>query len=296
MQSTPLRSRLLLSTDAKNEADDQFAIAHALLSPTLDLRGVLPAHFGTRVPDSRAQSRAEVDLLLALAGRTDVTVADGADGPLGDRTTARPSEASQLIVSEALAEDEAPLFVVALGPLTDVASAILSEPGVAASGATVVWIGGPPYDDVEPVYWPEYNLSNDIAAANVVFSSGLEIWQVPMDVYTRVGVSYSELDHRVRPHGRLGGYLVRQLHEWNAQHMSRAVDHRSLGDQPGIGLVLNPFGAVWRRLPAPSFNADGSATQGEPSRRVRVCRELDTRWLLEDFFHKIADHARDSVG
>ena len=39
--------RVIINTDAKNEADDQFAIVHALLSPTLDIRGLIAAHFGT---------------------------------------------------------------------------------------------------------------------------------------------------------------------------------------------------------------------------------------------------------
>ena len=42
----PSRRRVVIDTDAKNEADDQFAIVHALLSPTLDVRGLIAAHFG----------------------------------------------------------------------------------------------------------------------------------------------------------------------------------------------------------------------------------------------------------
>lgn len=76
----PSRRRIIINTDAKNEADDQYAIVHALLSPTLDVRGLVPAHFGTeRGRDSLAQSRAEVDLLLELMGLTgQVLVADSA--------------------------------------------------------------------------------------------------------------------------------------------------------------------------------------------------------------------------
>ena len=63
----PLTDALIIDTDAKNEADDQYAIVHALLSPSLDVRGVIPAHFGTwRSDQSMIDSRAEVDLLLEL--------------------------------------------------------------------------------------------------------------------------------------------------------------------------------------------------------------------------------------
>src|SRR5438445_11128594 len=75
----PSRRRVIINTDAKNEADDQFAIVHGLLSPTFDVRGLIPAHFGTRRSDrSMAESRAEIDLLLDLMDLTGkVTVANG---------------------------------------------------------------------------------------------------------------------------------------------------------------------------------------------------------------------------
>ena len=63
--------RVIINTDAKNEADDQFAIVHALLSPTLDVRGLIAAHFGTRRSQrSMAESREEIDLLLQLLDLT----------------------------------------------------------------------------------------------------------------------------------------------------------------------------------------------------------------------------------
>ncbi len=66
--SSPARRRVIIDTDAKNEADDQYAIVHALLSPTLDVRGLVPAHFGTeRSNQSMLESRAEVDRMRAEA-------------------------------------------------------------------------------------------------------------------------------------------------------------------------------------------------------------------------------------
>jgi purine nucleosidase len=63
------RRRVIIDTDAKNEADDQFAIVHALLSPSLDVRGLIAAHFGTsRSNRSMDESREEIDLLLGLMG------------------------------------------------------------------------------------------------------------------------------------------------------------------------------------------------------------------------------------
>ena len=77
-----------------------------------------------------------------------------------------------------------PLFIAFLGPLTDMASALLLAPDIARTDTTVIWIGGPPYGDREySGTWPEFNLRNDIHAANVVFGSGIAVWQVPSNIY-----------------------------------------------------------------------------------------------------------------
>lgn len=285
-EPTTPRKRVVISTDAANEADDQFAIVHALLSPVLDVVGVAPAHFGR--PGSLQASRTEVDRLLTLLGRDDVVVADGAEHALVDESTAHESAASALLREASVA---GPLTVCVLGPLTDVASAILADPEFAAREVTVVWIGGPPYDGVEAVYGPEFNLINDVAAANVVFGSGVELWQVPMPVYTHVGVGQAELDRRVGPQGELGAYLAETVRRYN---VGRAADFRSLGDSPAISVTLNPFGAVWRRRPRTRFTADAEmtpATEQDHGPDVRVCESVDTRYLIEDFFAKLASFA-----
>ena len=181
------RSRVIINTDAKNEADDQYAIVHGLLTPTFELHGIVPAHFGSiKSAHSLQDSHDEVMLLLRLMElEGKVTVADGAAGPIPDESTPMPSAGAELIVQEAMKDDPRPLHVAFLGPLTDMASAILMEPRVAQRNLRVVWIGGG--------YWPvgnrEYNLSNDIHAANVVARSGIEIWQIPMKVYRHMAVS-----------------------------------------------------------------------------------------------------------
>src|SRR5215211_93005 len=96
------RRRVMIDTDAKNEADDQFAIVHALLSPSLDVRGLVAAHFGTsRSNRSMEESREEIDLLLELLGlEQQVTVANGARTGIGDEQTPLESEGAQLIIAE----------------------------------------------------------------------------------------------------------------------------------------------------------------------------------------------------
>src|SRR5215217_3540141 len=96
------RRRVIINTDAKNEADDQFAIVHALLSPSLEVRGLIAAHFGTsRSERSMEESREEIDLLLNLMGlEQQVIVANGAPTGIPEEQTPRESDGARLIIAE----------------------------------------------------------------------------------------------------------------------------------------------------------------------------------------------------
>lgn len=288
------RRRLIVDTDAKNEADDQYAIVHALLSPTLDVRGLVAAHFGTeRTTRSRAESRAEIDHLLQLMGlHGSRVVADGADAAIPDETTPAPSAGAQLIIEESrLASPGDPLFVAFLGPLTDMASAILLDPAIVERDVVVIWIGGSGYG-VDPSYpGIEFNLRNDIAAANVVFDSGITLWQVPSNVYSMCSVGYAELDEKIGGTSPLADYLIAQLVEWNAAHHGEPLESRSLGDSPAVSLALNPRGGTFQTLPAPRFGPDGTYVTGA-GHGIRVCQSVDVRYLLEDMFAKIRRFGR----
>lgn len=283
------RRRVIIDTDAKNEADDQFAIVHALLTPMFDLRGLIPAHFGTRRNDrSMAELREEIDLLLKLLGRTGtVTVADGATTAIPDEQTPADSPGARLIIEEsrqATAQD--PLYVAFLGPLTDMASAILLDPRIVDRDVIVIWIGGFGYEERPPGDRIEFNLSNDIAAANVVFDSGITIWQVPAPVYTKVSVGYAELEDKIGGTSDLADYLIRQLVEWNARWNRDPIESRSLGDSPAVALMMFPDSGRMRTVPAPRFGDHGGYLRGS-GHPIQVCESIDVRFLLEDMFAKI---------
>jgi len=283
------RRRVIVNTDAKNEADDQFAIVHALLSPTLDVRGLIAAHFGRRRSDrSMAESREEIDLLLRLMDlEGKATVADGSAEPIGDEATPQDSPGARLIIEESkLASPDDRLYIAFLGPLTDMASAILLDPAIVDRDVVVIWIGGVGYGGVETYPGIEFNLGNDIAAANVVFGSGITVWQVPSNVYSQVSVSYAELEEKIAGTSALADYLIKQMVEWNAEYHPEPIESRSLGDSPAISLLLYPRGGQFRTVPAPRFGSEGHYLPGSGN-PIRVVETVDVRFLLEDMFAKI---------
>jgi purine nucleosidase len=290
------RRRVIIDTDAKNEADDQFAVVHALLSPSLEVRGLIAAHFGTSRSDrSMEESREEIDLLLHLMSlERKVTVANGAPSGISDKQAPQDSAGARLIIAESkLASAEDPLFVAFLGPLTDMASAILLDPGLVNREVVVIWIGGVGYGGVETYAGVEFNLRNDIAAANVVYDSGITVWQVPSNVYSQVSVSYTELEEKIGGTSKLADYLINQTVEWNRTYWPEPIESRSLGDSPAISLMLYPRGGNFRIVPAPRFGQEGHYLPGS-GHPIRVVESVDVRFLLEDMFAKIRKFGREA--
>jgi inosine-uridine nucleoside N-ribohydrolase len=71
----------------------------------------------------------------------------GALHALRDEKTPVESAGAQLIIEAALQEDERPLHIAFLDPLTDMASALLLEPKIAEKDIRVIWIGGGDWPD-----------------------------------------------------------------------------------------------------------------------------------------------------
>lgn len=285
--------RVIINTDAKNEVDDQFAIVHALLTPSFDMRGMIAAHFGDeKSAHSMQDSRDEIDKLMRMMHPSKaVRVENGAPHAL--RTEASPvvSAGAELIVKEALRDDPRPLYIAFLGPLTDMASALLMEPSIADRDVTVIWIGGRDWPDGG---W-EYNLKNDPKAANVVFRSGVSLWQVPRNVYRMMPVSFAELRERVYPHGALGRYLAQGVWAFNNAMQSRPREFRILGDSPAIGLMLFDDCGAYELRPAPQFADDLTYRHTGENRPIRVYTSMDARFILEDFYAKLHQAHADGI-
>ena len=130
------RVRMIVDTDCKNEADDQFALAHHLMTPMLDVRGINAAHFEAQkaVYGEGSTMQASYDEILNMLELMDLTgryrVCRGCRHPLADESTPEDSEAARLIIEEAMREEPTPLFVALQGTLTNLASALLLEPAI----------------------------------------------------------------------------------------------------------------------------------------------------------------------
>ena len=292
------RVRMIVDTDCKNEADDQFALAHHLMTPMLEVKGIIAAHFEKGRPDLRGKtmmaSYDEINLMLDLMElRGAYPVLKGCADALPDEHTFVESEGARFIVEEAMKDDPKPLFVALQGAITDLASALLMEPKI-KDRLTAIWIGGDQY----PEGGDEFNLKQDIAAANVVFGSGAEVWQVPKNVYKLMNISLAELQARVYPCGKVGKYLVEQMAALNDACGDYPWPHGEtwcIGDQPTVGVLLEDKERQnYTMRKAPRVREDCTYEPREDGREIRVYDTIDARLILEDFYAKLALFFRES--
>ena len=173
---------MVLDTDTYNEVDDQFAMAYSLLSPEkMEVEAIYAAPFyndrSTGPEDGMLKSYEEIVRLLGKMGRSaDGFVFEGSRSYLPDGETPVDSPAARDLVKKAMAHSEDdPLYVVAIGAITNVASAILMEPEI-CKHIVIVWLGG------HPLSYPtahEFNLMQDVPAVRVVLDCGAPLMLVP---------------------------------------------------------------------------------------------------------------------
>lgn len=171
---------VVLDTDAFNEVDDQFAIAYLLRSADrLNTKAIYAAPFfngnSTGPADGMEKSYVEIMKILSIMGE-DKPVFKGSDAFLSDEATPVISDAAKDLAERAKSySPDNPLYVVAVGAITNVASALLIEPAV-AENTVVVWLGG---HGQHYFHAGEFNMRSDYAAARVVMKSGVPFVQVP---------------------------------------------------------------------------------------------------------------------
>ena len=198
----PEKIPILLDTDIGTDIDDAFALALIVRSPELDLLGVTTVSGDTQ---ARAQLAAK---LLWESGFRRVPVVAGEAGrplPIEQARWAKDFRSPQLQAGNAIDFLDATLrrragktTIVAIGPLTNIAALLKKDPPIAKKINQIVLMGGSIHhgygEDPTPV--AEYNIAADPPAAHAVFSSGLQILMVPLDVTAMLQLHAAER-HRV---------------------------------------------------------------------------------------------------
>jgi purine nucleosidase len=302
------RYRVIIDNDFGGDPDGLFQLAHALLSPSIEVRAVIGSHLNANDGFDKSNVQAEhaaneaMQLMKIMKLDNVAPVIAGSNTAMINDSTPVKSAAVDFIIKEAMRTDaKTPLFVVCGAGLTEIASAVLTRPEIAAK-ITVIWIGGPEYPDLAtppPGYSsPEYNLNIDINAAKAIFNrSSINLWQVPRNAYRQCIVSYAQLLLLVKTKGTTGKYLTEKLE--NIMQLLKKYglnigETYILGDSPLVLLTAlqstfeaDPSSSKYVLKMAPQINDRGEYMYNTKGRNIRVYDDLDTNLMFDDFFAKL---------
>jgi len=232
--------RMVLDSDTFNEVDDQFALAYALLSPEkLHVEAVYAApfynHRSSSPADGMEKSYEEILRLLSMMKQVDAPpVYKGSTHYLDLDQGPEESAAALNLVEHAMASPkDDPLYVVAIGAITNVASAILLEPQI-IERIVVVWLGG------HALHWPntqEFNLRQDVPAARIILDCGVPFVHVPCHgVTTHLLTTIPELEAYVMGRGQIGDYLTDIVKKYHDNHFAWS---KVIWDIAAIAYLIN---------------------------------------------------------
>lgn len=212
----PSKPHMVLDTDTFNEQDDQYAVSYAMKSAEagevfVDAIYAAPFTHGRNHDEPTAaegmeQSFNEIHRLLKLMGRDrqDGFVFRGSDRFMNGTPVDSPAARDLIARAKAMPDDE-PLFVVAIGAITNVASAIVSDPSIIEK-IVVIWLGG------TAVSWPsanEYNLEQDVTASRIILDCGVPLMQLPCaGVVSNFRMSVPEAEKHIGGKNALCDYLL----------------------------------------------------------------------------------------
>jgi purine nucleosidase len=290
---------IIFDTDIGDDIDDALALALALQSPEVDVRAVT-----TVVDDVDSRTRLAWKE-LGIYGRRDIPLAAGAPEPLLDPRRDNRSRqyevltaadefppnarrnAVQVIIDTLLASDRK-MTVVPVGPLTNIALALKTEPKIKSKIERIVLMGG--------AFFPpraEYNIMRDRIAAEIVFRSGVPITAVGLDVTTKCKLEGADLD-RLRAARNPGSQLLARLIElWQN---GKPNQYPTLHDPLAVASVVNPslvetqLGSVAVETASPLTFGTTVFNRGDGT--THVARDVNVRGFLDLFLERLSKAPR----
>jgi inosine-uridine nucleoside N-ribohydrolase len=281
--------RMVLDTDTYNEIDDQFALAYAYLSKDkLELEAVYAAPYfnnrSTSAGDGMEKSYQEILRLLGMLGKSPEGFAfRGSDRYLEDATRPIRSEAALDLIKKAQASaPDNPLYVVTVGCITNIASAILIEPKI-IQNIVIVWLGG------NSLYWPtqkEFNLMQDVKAAQVVLNSGVPIVIMPCQpVVANFHTTIPELEFYLKGKNKLSDYLLTSTIEYSGGHDTWS---KVIWDVTAVAWLVNPSWIRTNIEHSPILTDQVTYSSDHSRHFIRMATSLNRDAIFRDLFTKLA--------
>lgn len=282
--------RAVLDTDTYNEIDDQFALTYALLSKEkIDLEAVYAAPYfnnrSTSPGDGMEKSYQEIIRLLKFLGKSPEGFAfRGSDRYLEDvKRPVKSDAALDLIKKAKTATPGNPLYVVTVGCITNVASAILIDPSI-IENIVVVWLGG---NSLESPHQKEFNLMQDVPAARVVLNSGVPLVIMPCQpVVARFHTTIPEMEKYLKGKSPVADYLLKTTIDYSGGH-----DYWSkvIWDVTAVAWLVNPSWMPTNIVHSPILTDQVTYSTDMSRHFIRMATSVNRDAIFRDLFEKVGN-------
>ena len=286
--------KAILDTDTYNEIDDQFALVQMLFSKErIDTLSINAAPFSMNSRSDNPEKGMELSyeeilrLLEKINFKKNNFVFKGSKKYIGFDKKHIESPAADNIIENALSSSvDYPLYVIAIGAITNVASAILKEPEI-INKMVVVWLGG------HALYWQhnrEFNLKQDIGGAQILFDSRVSLVMVPcMGVASHLTSTVPEIEKYIESQGEIGLFLAMRFKEYSEDHKGWS---KEIWDMAAVSWALNESWAPTNIKPSPVL-LDNMTWGFDNSRHpIKIVSELKRDLILKDFIEKLENHIK----
>lgn len=193
------------------------------------------------------------------------------------------------------------ISLIALGPLTNLAQAILRDPGRMQQVREIILMGGAMGvpGNVTPV--AEFNIYTDPEAAQIVFRSGLPLTVVPLDVTRQVRLTRKAILEEIQPLGtRIGQFIVDST-AYSLELFERIeeIPAITLHDPLAVGVAVDPSllnlkplfvdveiqGEMTRGMTVADLRPIAADLKAKPN--ARVARAVDGKRFLNLFRERL---------
>lgn len=265
---------LILDADTGNEVDDYYALARAFVEPSWDIICLNATQWQASqwaIPQTMENSHRLNQVLLADMGMDIKTRRGGVNRMFDWGDMAQHSAAAYEIIKQAqgLGENEK-LSIVALGALTNVASAIYIEPMI-ASKIELHWLGTT-YDFEKEIFKrQDFNCMMDQQALEVVLMSKAEMHVIPINVAVEMKFGYEETVKGL-PSGSTLSKLL--LERW-FHHLDGGRKERVLWDLALVQAIIFP---EWTQTKTITTSKDHG------SRPIHYVSSIEAKKMKAEFF------------
>ncbi|WP_299726686.1 nucleoside hydrolase [uncultured Tateyamaria sp.] len=261
---------------------------HKVGQRAADLNFILP-------PEGMELSYAEICRVYDKLGMpSDGRVYRGATRYMEHADDIVESDSVDVIIDHAMSGDT-PLYIAAMGCVTNIAAAILKAPEI-RERIVVIWTSAYP-SHAPHCNRPSLNLVQDVHASRVIFDSGVPHIYLPgYHVGAQLKISRPEMEAHVKGQGAIGDYL-HHLFTNNPLHDMFAIDDRArrtwvIWDIIDIAWLINPDWVPTILTTSPILNEDLFWEKSDTRHLMREAHDVQRDEIFLDFYDKLARAVR----